>query len=182
MTMKTASRYQTPCETLRQINDLHQSDSEDDKRARDLLAKFEGMVKTLAKELNKRPGERIGERWWGKNELDWRRLRTLRMSDLYKTYSIWQTIKDYIIKIIEEDNTHLSSCMFPEETCGCKGDFIKDIDYGTSLLRGGYVDSFTVESIASFLEEEFSVEIPTVEINPNNFDTINKMVKLIKRL
>lgn len=182
MTMKTASRNQTPCETLRQINDLHQGDSDEDKMARDLLAKFEVMVKTLAKELNKRPGEKIGEKWWEENKLDWRKLRTFRMSDIYKTGSMLPTIKDYIIKTIKEDTTHLSSCMFPEEECECKGNFIEDIDFDTSLLKGGYIDSFTVEVIAAYLEEEFGVEIPIPEIKPDNFDTINKMAELINRL
>jgi len=178
--MRTASRFQTPCETLRQINDLCQDDTDKDRTIRELLSKFEIMAKMLAKEINSRPGEKIGEKWWSRNKFDWRGLMRNRRSELYKTYSMEEVIKNYIVGIMREDSSHQSSCEFPGGECTCKKP--EDIGYDTSLLRDGYIDSFTVEVIVVFLEDEFGVEIPAKEVIPENFDTINKMIDLIKRL
>lgn len=182
MTMKTASRYMTPCEVLRQINDLCQDDNEKDRRIRGLLSKFEILAKKLACEVNKRPGPIISDAWWEKNTLDWRELGKMRMDSLYKhgEEPMKVKIKRYILELLNEDTNHMSSCSFPEGECTCKRP--KDIGYGVSLLRGGYIDSFTVETIVVFLEIEFHVEIPPEQVKEENFDTIEKMVKLINTL
>ena len=91
-----------------------------------------------------------------------------------------QKIKNYILKLLSEKNTHQSSCKFPEEQCTCKK--LYDIDYDTSLLRGGYIDSFLVEVIVVFLEAMFEVDIPDEEVKEENFDTIDKITNLVKRL
>ena len=82
--MRTASRFLTPCEALRQINDLCQSNSKKDKEIRYLLAKFEKMAKKLAREVNKRPGEKINDSWWEKIEIDFDNIVSWRISETYK--------------------------------------------------------------------------------------------------
>ena len=84
MTMKTASKFMTPCEALRQINDLCQDDNDKDNQIRELLSNFEILVKKLAKEVNNRNGEKISDKWWEENKLDWMELAKMRMSDIYK--------------------------------------------------------------------------------------------------
>jgi acyl carrier protein len=98
-------------------------------------------------------------------------------------------MKDIILKYILEqfgDNTpkerrvkHYSYCMFPEEECSCKN--LMEITYNTSLISGGYIDSFSVVVILIFLEKTFNIKIPDKDIIPSNFDTVNKMVELINR-
>jgi len=82
--MRTASRFMTPCEALRQINDLCQGDDEKDKLIRELLSDFEILAKRLAREVNRRPGPEISDAWWEENKLDWRELAKMRMKELYK--------------------------------------------------------------------------------------------------
>jgi len=91
-----------------------------------------------------------------------------------------QKIKGYILKLLSEKSIHQSSCMFPEEECSCKR--LDTIKSDTSLLRGGYIDSFLVETIVVFLEAMFEIEVPDNEVKEENFDTIDKMVKLINTL
>ena len=89
-----------------------------------------------------------------------------------------EIIKNYILDMLQDRNMHQSACMFPEDDCTCiRPD---DIEYDTSLLRGGYIDSFMVETIVVFMAVEFDVDIPDNEVVENNFDTIDKMVELIK--
>ena len=85
MTMRTASKRLTPCEMLRRINDLCQEDTESNKEIRELLHEFMVRTKRLTKELNSRPGPRVGEKWWEHNEEDWRALAKSRMEDTYRT-------------------------------------------------------------------------------------------------
>jgi acyl carrier protein len=99
-------------------------------------------------------------------------------------------MKEIILKYIIEqfgDNTpkenrvkHYSYCMFPEEKCSCKD--LMEINYDTSLISGGYVDSFSMVVVLMFLEKTFNVKIPDKDATPTNFDTVNKMVELINRL
>jgi len=84
MAMQTASQYMTPCEVLRQINDLCQGNDEKDKKIRELVAKFEIMAKRLAHEVNNRPGSKISDSWWEKTNIDWKNIFKFRISDLYK--------------------------------------------------------------------------------------------------
>ena len=97
-------------------------------------------------------------------------------------------MRDVILKYINEefgetsrkDGSHFSYCMYPEEECTCKK--LKDIDYETSLIRGGYIDSFSLIVVIVFLQKTFNVKIPEKEMVVNNFDTINKMVEIITKL
>jgi acyl carrier protein len=58
------------------------------------------------------------------------------------------------------------------------------VDYANveNLIDGRYLDSLTILSLVSEIEEEFDVEIPTVEIIPANFNSVKSMYELIKKL
>jgi len=98
-------------------------------------------------------------------------------------------MKDIILKYIIEqfgnntskENTthHYSYCSFPEGECTCKD--LNEINYDTSLISGGYIDSFSMVVVLIFLEKTFNVKIPDIEATPNNFDTVNKMVELVNK-
>lgn len=59
-----------------------------------------------------------------------------------------------------------------------------DVDYETveNLIDGRYLDSLTILSLVAEIEEEFDVEIPTVEIIPANFNSAKKIYEMIERL
>jgi len=91
-----------------------------------------------------------------------------------------KAIKEYILDLLHDQTMHQSSCAFPETDCTCLRP--DDIGYDSSLLRGGFVDSFMVETIVVFISVKFNVIIPDIEVVESNFDTINKMVALINKL
>ena len=59
-----------------------------------------------------------------------------------------------------------------------------DVDYETTenLIDGRYLDSLKILSLISEIEDEFDVEIPTVEIVPANFNSAKKIWELIEKL
>ncbi len=59
-----------------------------------------------------------------------------------------------------------------------------DIDYENTkdLVDGHYLDSLTILSLVSEIEEKFEVEIPTIEIVPNNFNSVEALWNLITKL
>ena len=98
-------------------------------------------------------------------------------------------MKDIILKYIieqfgnniknEKRLKHYSYCMFPEEECYCKD--LMEITYDTSLISGGYIDSFSTVVILVFLQKTFNVKISDKDATPSNFDTVNKMVELVNK-
>ena len=58
------------------------------------------------------------------------------------------------------------------------------INYETTenLIDGRYLDSLTILSLISEIEEEFDVEVPAVEIIPNNFNSAKNIYNLIQKL
>lgn len=58
------------------------------------------------------------------------------------------------------------------------------IDYKNckDLVDGGYLDSLSILSLVAEIEEEFEVQIPTVEIIPDNFNSLEALWDLIIRL
>jgi len=58
------------------------------------------------------------------------------------------------------------------------------VDYENveNLIDGRYLDSLTILSLVSEIEEEFDVEIPTVEIIPENFNSVKKLYEMIVKL
>jgi hypothetical protein len=66
MTMRGSSKHYTICEVLREINDLHQEQTEHDKIIRNKLALAEKMAKKMSYKL-KEYNKNIYNDWWGKN-------------------------------------------------------------------------------------------------------------------
>ncbi len=58
------------------------------------------------------------------------------------------------------------------------------VDYNTceNLVDGRYLDSLTILSLISEIEDCFGIQIPTVEIIPENFNSAKKIWQLISRL
>lgn len=58
------------------------------------------------------------------------------------------------------------------------------VDYNTctTLIDDNYLDSLAIISLVAEIEEEFDVQIPTVEIVPDNFNSAEKIWNLITRL
>ena len=59
-----------------------------------------------------------------------------------------------------------------------------DVDYSTceDLVDGRHLDSLTILSLISEIENEIDVEVPTVEIIPANFNSAKSIYALIEKL
>lgn len=57
-----------------------------------------------------------------------------------------------------------------------------DYENCTTLIDEGYLDSLAIISLVAEIEEEFDVQIPTVEIVPSNFNSAKAIWSLIERL
>ncbi len=58
------------------------------------------------------------------------------------------------------------------------------VDYENidTLINDHYLDSLSILSLISELEDEFDIVIPTVEIIPDNFNSVKSMMALISKL
>ena len=58
------------------------------------------------------------------------------------------------------------------------------IDYEncSNLIDGHLLSSLSIISLIAGIEEEFDISIPAVEIVPENFNSVEKMYKMIERL
>ena len=54
------------------------------------------------------------------------------------------------------------------------------INENTPLISGGIVDSFSMVSLKRFLEKKYSISIPDDKATPEAFDTVNKIIVLVK--
>ncbi len=56
-----------------------------------------------------------------------------------------------------------------------------DVDFRSvnTLVSDGYIDSFDIVTIIASIEDGFSVEIPVDSMLPENFDSVESMMKLI---
>lgn len=59
-----------------------------------------------------------------------------------------------------------------------------DVDYKNckDLVDGHHLDSLSILALVSEIEEEFDVTIPTIEIVPSNFNSVDSIYALIVRL
>ena len=57
-----------------------------------------------------------------------------------------------------------------------------DYENCTTLIDDGILDSLAIISLVADVEEEFDVQIPTVEIVPENFNSAKAIWNLIVRL
>jgi acyl carrier protein len=56
----------------------------------------------------------------------------------------------------------------------------REITYGTPLISGGIVDSFSMVSLKVFLETKYNIQIPDAKASPEAFDSVNNIVNLLK--
>lgn len=63
-------------------------------------------------------------------------------------------------------------------------DIQPDVDYENckDLIDGHVLDSLSIISLIAELEDEFDITIPAVEIVPANFNSVDAMWAMIKRL
>lgn len=59
-----------------------------------------------------------------------------------------------------------------------------DVDFmnETKLIDDGIIDSFDIIAIVSELNNEFDVQIPIDELEPDNFNTVQAIYELIVKL
>lgn len=50
-----------------------------------------------------------------------------------------------------------------------------------NLVEEGIIDSFTIVEILSDIEEQFGIKIPNVQVLPENFASVEKIVLLVER-
>lgn len=60
-------------------------------------------------------------------------------------------------------------------------DEAEELTVDTPLISGGIVDSFSMVSLKVFLEKRYQIQIPDEDATPESFDTVNKIVQLVKR-
>ena len=73
-------------------------------------------------------------------------------------------IKNKVVKLLKEINPY------------------EDIMDDTLLVQEGILDSLTLVIFMNEIEQEFDVQIPEDKLQPEFFDSINKIVKLIETL
>ena len=57
----------------------------------------------------------------------------------------------------------------------------KSFNDNDSFLDKGIIDSTGILEIVSYVEEKFGMEVKDEELIPDNFDSINKLVRYIER-
>jgi acyl carrier protein len=57
-----------------------------------------------------------------------------------------------------------------------------DYENCTTLIDDNYLDSLAIISLVAEIEERFDVQIPTVEIIPDNFNSAKSLWELIEKL
>jgi len=55
----------------------------------------------------------------------------------------------------------------------------KDLSADSPLLTSGLLDSLGIVKLLSFIEDEFDAEIDDADFDPENFETLNSITKLI---
>ena len=59
-----------------------------------------------------------------------------------------------------------------------------DVDFKneTSLVDGGFLDSFDIASIISELNDEYNISIRVTELIPENFNSAEAILNMVRRL
>ncbi len=74
--------------------------------------------------------------------------------------------KDIILEYVEEEYLEDDDDM--------------EVTYDTPLISGGIVDSFSMVSLKRFLETRYKIQIPDAKATPEAFDSVDKIVVLLK--
>lgn len=56
-----------------------------------------------------------------------------------------------------------------------------EIEDDTPLISSGLVDSFSMVSLKMFLEEEYDIQMTDEEASTEAFDTVSRIMELVKR-
>ena len=56
-----------------------------------------------------------------------------------------------------------------------------DFESETELVSGKILDSFDIVNLVTEIDSEFDVEITAADLLPENFDTLDAMVKLVEK-
>lgn len=64
------------------------------------------------------------------------------------------------------------------------GDLHPEIDFESesALVTDGVLDSFDIVSLVAEINSEFDITVGIDELEPENFDTVDAMVKLVESL
>jgi acyl carrier protein len=57
----------------------------------------------------------------------------------------------------------------------------REVTETTLLISGGIVDSFSMVSLLRFLEKKYAIHIPDAAATPEAFDTVERIVALVRR-
>ncbi|WP_026889122.1 acyl carrier protein [Clostridium beijerinckii] len=59
-----------------------------------------------------------------------------------------------------------------------------DVDFNicTTLVDEGILDSFDIVEIVNVIDEEYDIEVPAIEIIPENFNSAEAIFNLVQRL
>lgn len=57
-----------------------------------------------------------------------------------------------------------------------------DLANDASLLERGIIDSTGVMEVILFLEEEFGIKVRTEDMLPDNFDSVDNIVRFVRRM
>ncbi|HEX7401477.1 MAG TPA: acyl carrier protein [candidate division Zixibacteria bacterium] len=55
-----------------------------------------------------------------------------------------------------------------------------EVTESTPLISSGIVDSFSMVSLKTFLEKKYKISIPDDKATPEAFDSVNKIMELLK--
>ena len=58
---------------------------------------------------------------------------------------------------------------------------IESIDDNSDIFKLGYVNSLFAMQFVLYIENEFDISIEPIDMDRENFSTINKMIKLIQK-
>lgn len=56
------------------------------------------------------------------------------------------------------------------------------LEFNDPILENGIIDSMGIQMLSAFLEKQFNISVPTDELVPENFETINAVSNLVKKL
>lgn len=57
----------------------------------------------------------------------------------------------------------------------------QDLAVDASLVEGGVLDSFDIVALSAFIAKEYAVKIKPLEVNLDNFDSVQKISSFISR-
>ena len=55
-----------------------------------------------------------------------------------------------------------------------------NIDYDTSIIKSGILDSISLIDLLISIEEKLEINIPALDINEENFDSVDKILEYLK--